>query len=84
LSSGFIDGELQYIIEFPFSVIFKQLKKQLPQKRTIGTYTRMASFNFSHYGNYSKIKVFYLNKQAIEKNIKYFNKNFYLFLIKHK
>ena len=84
LSSGFIDGELQYILEFPFSIVCQQLKKQLPKKRTIGTYTRMASFNFSHYGNYSKIKVFYLNKQAIEKNIKYFNKNFYLFLIKHK
>ena len=84
LSSGFIDGQLQYILEFPFGVVYKHLKEQVPQKRTVGTYTRMASFNFSHYGNYSKIKVFYLNKQAIEKNRKYFNKNFYLFLIKHK
>jgi len=44
----------------------------------------MASFNFSHYGGYPKIKIVYLNKPAIEKNRKYFNKNFYLFLIKHK
>lgn len=84
LSSGFIDGELQYILEFPFSIVYKQLKKQLPQKRIVGTYTRMATFNFSHYGNYSKIKIVYLNKQAIEKNKKYFNNNFYLFLIEHK
>lgn len=84
LPSEFIDGELQYILEFPFSIIYKQLKKQLPQKRIIGTYKRMASFNFSHYRDYSKIKIVYLNKQAVEKNRKYFNKNFYLFLIKHK
>ena len=82
LSSGFIDGELQYILEFPFNVVCKQLKKKLPKKRTIGTYTRMASFNFSHYKNYSEIKIVYLNKQAIEKNQKYFNKNLYHFLIK--
>ncbi len=84
LSSGFIDGELQYILEFPFSVISKKLKKQLPQKRVIGTYTRMASFNFSHYKNFPKIKIVYLNKQAVEKNKRYFNKNFYHFLINHE
>lgn len=84
LSSGFIDGELQYILEFPFEIVAKRLKKQLPEKRTIGTYTRMASFSFSHYGNYSKIKIVYLNKQSIEKNKKYFNKNLYLFLVKYE
>lgn len=84
LSSGFIDGELQYILEFPFSVVYKRLKKQLPEKRTVGTYTRMASFNFSHYADYPNIKVIYLNKQVIEKNRKYFNKNFYRFLIEHE
>jgi hypothetical protein len=84
LSSGFIDGQLQYILEFPFSIISKQLKQRVPQKRTIGTYTRMASFNFSQYGSYSKIKIIYLNKQAIEKNKKYFNGKFfnYLYTIK--
>ncbi len=84
LSSGFIDGELQYILEFPFSIVYKRLKKQIPKKRTVGTYTRMASFNFSHYKNGSKIKIVYLNKQAIKKNKKYFNKNLYSFLEKHK
>jgi hypothetical protein len=84
LSSGFIDGELQYILEFPFSIVYKRLKKQLPEKRTVGTYTRMASFNFSHYADYPNIKVIYLNKQVIEKNQKYFNKNFYRFLIEHE
>lgn len=82
LSSGFIDGELQYILEFPFDIVSKRLKKQLPKKRAIGTYTRMASFNFSHYVNYSKVKIVYLSKLSIEKNKKYFNKNFYIFLNK--
>lgn len=81
LSSGFIDGELQYILEFPFKAVYKRLKKQLPEKRTLGTYTRIASFNFSDYADYPNIKIIYLNKQSIEKNQKYFNKKFYLFLI---
>lgn len=80
LSSGFVDGELQYILEFPFKIICKRLKKQLPKKRVIGTYTRMVSFNFSHYADYPNIKTIYLNKQAVKKNRKYFNKNFYQFL----
>jgi len=83
LSSGFVDGELQYILEFPFVAVSEQLKKQLPEKRIIGTYTRMASFNFSHYVDCPTIKVIYINKQSIERNRKYFNKNFYNFLIKY-
>jgi len=83
-SWGIIDGELQYILEFPFSVVYKKLKQQLPKKRIIGTYKRMASFNFSHYKNYPKIKIVYLNKRTVEKNQKYFNKNLYSFLIERK
>lgn len=44
----------------------------------------MASFNFSHYKDYPNIKFVYLNKKAIEKNQRYFNKNFYSFLIEYK
>lgn len=84
LSSGFVDGELQYIMEFPFSAVYERLRKQLPEKRTVGTYTRMASFNFSHYADCSSIKIVYLNKGAIEKNQKYFNKYFYHFLMEQK
>jgi len=80
LSSGFIDGQLQYILEFPFGVVYKHLKEQVPQKRTVGTYTRMASFNFSHYENCKKIKIIYLDKQAIKKNKKYFNGKFFNYL----
>ena len=60
LSSGFIDGELQYIIEFPFSDVQDRLKEQVPEIRAAGTYTRMASFNYSHYSNSKNIKFCYL------------------------
>jgi hypothetical protein len=81
LSSGFIDGELQYIIEFPFSAVCKHLKQQLPKKRIVGTYTRMASFSFNHYEKSKVVKIIYLNRQTIEKNKKYYNGNFYNFLM---
>ncbi|HNE93835.1 MAG TPA: hypothetical protein PKI98_09680 [Chitinophagaceae bacterium] len=84
LSSGFIDGELQYIIEFPFKAVYNKLREQLPERRIVGTYTRMASFNFSHYSSYPVIKIIYLNKNAIERNQQYFNKKFYQFLIDSK
>lgn len=79
LSSGFIDGELQYILEFPFNIVYERLKKQLPKKRTAGTYTRTASFNFNHYGDFPKIKIVYLNKQSIEKNKSISIKTFIVF-----
>ncbi|MDR0972223.1 MAG: hypothetical protein LBM25_07560 [Bacteroidales bacterium] len=81
LTSGFIDGELQYILEFSFSAIYERLKLQVPENRTIGTYTRMAKFNFSHYKDHYSLKITYANKLSIEKNKKYFNKSLYSFLI---
>lgn len=81
LSSGFIDGELLYILEFPFPAIYQRLKSLLPKKRAIGTYKRSASFNFSHYENHPELKVIYLNKVSIEKNKRYFNAKFYKFLV---
>ncbi len=84
LSSGFIDGQLLYILEFPFSLISKHLKKQVPKNRTKGTYKRMASFNFNHYFGSKKIKVIYLNRTTVENNKKYFNLKFlkHLLIIK--
>jgi hypothetical protein len=80
LSSGFVDGQLLYVLEFAFSAIVKRLRKQLPENRQKGTYTRMANFNFSHYKD-EKIKTVYLNKDAVEKNKKYFNGKFYEYLM---
>jgi hypothetical protein len=35
LSSGFIDEELQYILEFPFKAVYERLKKQLPKNEQL-------------------------------------------------
>ncbi|MCD8528986.1 MAG: hypothetical protein LRY27_03265 [Chitinophagales bacterium] len=85
LSSGFIDGELQYIIEYPFVALKDRLETQLNKHfknkaREKGTYLRSASFTFIHYSNNNKLKTIYLNKEAVSKNEKYFNKQFFQFL----
>jgi hypothetical protein len=82
LISGFIDGELQYIIEYPFKSLKSRLDSQLPRKRIIGQYTRSASFTYEHYKDCKKLKILFLNNQAIIKNEKFFNKKFYTFLTK--
>lgn len=85
LCSGFVDGELHYIIEFPFSVIADRMKYNLDckfhGKRPDGVYLRSASFNFSHIEKSDLLKVVYINKDAIVRNEKFFNKKFYDFLI---
>jgi len=81
LSSGFIDGQLLYILEIPFNAIVKRLKEQLPEVRTTGEYTRYANFNYSHWGSSENINIIYINKNAIKINEKYFNKKFYSFLL---
>lgn len=80
LSSGFLDGELVYILEFPFSAISKRLQEQLPKVRKVGEYKRMANFNFSHYTKIKALKVIYLNKGTLLKSEKYFNRTFFKFL----
>lgn len=86
LCSGFVDGELQYIIEFPFSVIAPRMKDNLDAKfhgkRPEGVYLRSSSFNFSHIEKSpSLLKIIYSNKEAIKRNKKYFSKKFYDFFI---
>jgi hypothetical protein len=60
LSSGFVDGQLLYVLEFSFFSIANRLKSQLPEHRQKGTYKRMASFNFAHYKD-TPIKIVYCN-----------------------
>ena len=84
LPAGFLDGELIYILEFPFSAIYKRLKEQLPTKRKVGEYKRMASFNFSHFRGAKSLKVIHLNKESLLKAQRYFNKTFFEFLDSQK
>lgn len=82
LSSGFVDGQLLYILEFPFRAIAGRLGVRLPKKRIKGTYLRTAGFNFSHYKRAKNLKVIYVDKQAIGKNLKYLNQTFASYLLK--
>jgi hypothetical protein len=82
LCSGFIDGELQYILEFLFDAICGRLEQEL--KKLKGPYLRSATFNFSHYKNSKELKIVYINKMSIEQNKRFFNKKFYQFLMESK
>ena len=87
LTSGFIDGELIYILEFPFvcSSFTKHLKKQLdkrfPRGDKLGEFLRSANFIFEHYKNCKEFKIVYLDKDKLLKNKDNFTKNFYNFLM---
>ncbi len=94
LSSGFIDGELQYILEFPFAAIsdtlkdkliafYKKLNCTLEQSIDLtGQYLRTAAFSFKYYNAHEGLKIIYVNKIAIQANQKYFNKDIFNYLIK--
>lgn len=83
LCSGFVDGKLAYIVEFPFSSLKNRieacLEKQFPNReRKAGTYARSITFSFSHYKN-GEVDVKYcdfnlVNEQTVCSEIlKFFN-----------
>ena len=92
LVSGFVDGKLIYIIEFPFSNedFKKNLKAQLDnyfkeEKRETNHYLRSASFDFKDF-LFCKdgIKINYLlNKKELETYKTYFNSKFFEELAKY-
>jgi hypothetical protein len=64
LVSGFFDGRLVYILEFPFSsleeVIRHQLSRSIKGQRRPGQYLRSASFSFTHYKGSRELKIVYV------------------------
>ncbi len=88
LVSGFVDGELIYILEFPFSCfsfikkLKEQLQKRFPRGDKAGEFLRSAGFTFENYKRCQKLKVIYLKKETLEKHKKNLTKNFYEFLSK--
>ncbi|PIU15749.1 hypothetical protein COT20_01360 [bacterium (Candidatus Gribaldobacteria) CG08_land_8_20_14_0_20_39_15] len=88
LASGFVDGELIYVLEFPFNCpsfvkrLKIQIKKRFPNGDKSGEFLRSANFTFEHYKNYKELKVIYLEKEKLEKNKKYLTKKYYDFLFK--
>ena len=92
LVSGFIDGKLIYIIEFPFSCpdfmanLERQIKRwqnKLEGSRTIkGQFLRSATFDYRHYIKCPKLRiVFLLRKKELSKYEDYIINGFYEFLM---
>jgi hypothetical protein len=94
LVSGFIDGKLIYIIEFPFNcpTFVGRLEKQIEKwqeklrgsKTTKGQFLRSATFNYKHFIKCPQLKIiFLLKKKELSKYKNYIAKDFYNFLIKN-
>lgn len=88
LISGFVDGELIYVLEFPFGCpsfvkrLKIQLKKRFPSGDKLGEFLRSANFTFEHYKNCKELKVVYLEKDKLEKHKKQLVQKYYDFLLK--
>lgn len=88
LISGFVDGELIYVLEFPFnhpSFVKRlkiQLKKRFPNGDKSGEFLRSANFTFEHYKNCKELKIIYLEKDKLEKHKKQLTQKYYDFLSK--
>lgn len=88
LVSGFVDGRLIYIIEFPFSCpsfsdnLKKQLMKRFPGGKDISTeYLRSASFHYRHFIDCEDLKIIYIaSKNELVKYKQYIVKDFYSYL----
>ncbi len=88
LVSGFVDGKLIYIIEFPFccenfTINFEiQLQKAFPNGREAGKYLRSCRFDYKNFILDQQTKfVFLLNKEEIKDYEQYFDRNFYKILM---
>ncbi len=83
--SGFVDGRMIYLMEFPFNHssfldrLYQVLLKRFPEREDIkGQYLRSATFTFNHYKD-ADIRVIYIVNDLI--NYKsYIEKNLFNFL----
>jgi hypothetical protein len=91
LVSGFVDGKLIYIIEFPFvfSDFVKNLEMKIKRwqrklkgsKSTEGQFLRSADFDYKDFIKSPNLKIVYLlNKDELTKYESYISKSFYKFL----
>jgi len=89
LVSGFVDGKLIYIIEFPFNCktfvekLNLQLQKRFPTGDITGEFLRSANFSYKDYISCKeKNIIFLLPKGELEKYKENIVKGFYEFLLK--
>ncbi len=91
LVSGFVDGKLIYIIEFPFNspdfvknleIKIQKWQKKLKGSKSIkGQFLRSADFDYKDFVKSPNLKIVYLlNKDELAKYKSYIYKNFYEFL----
>ncbi len=87
LISGFIDGRLFYIFEFPFNHLGfitrlrSKLDRILPNGDEINKYLRSADFDFKNYADCPNLRIIYLiSKDELDKNRNYFSREFFKFL----
>jgi len=87
LVSGFVDGRLIYILEFPFkcesfvSKLRSQLLKRFPKGDLPGEFLRSAHFNYKDYINCKDLRVvFCLPRNELRKYKKKIVRGFYEFL----
>jgi hypothetical protein len=91
LSSGFIDGKLIYILEFPFntksfvSKLRRQLTRRFPKgKDRSGQFLRSANFTFKDYMESRHVKLIYVPKrEVLERYKKYISRDLLEFLLSH-
>ncbi|GIV29626.1 MAG: hypothetical protein KatS3mg028_0692 [Bacteroidia bacterium] len=94
LVSGFIDGRLIYIIEFPFNSpdFVENLKNKIEKwqnklkgsNSTKGQFLRSADFDYKDFIHSPDLKFIYLlNKKELSKYKSYISKGFYEFLEKN-
>lgn len=85
LVSGFVDGRLICLLEFPFkcpgilATFKRQLEKHYGSSKTVG-YLRGAGFNFKDYKDCKELKVVHLDKKGLRENKNSFTRGFYEFL----
>src|SRR3989338_6799792 len=83
LISGFVDGQLIYVLEFPFSFrqfsrrLKIQLNRQFPRGDQLGRFLRSANFTFEHYKNCPDLKTVYLKDEKLDELKINFTKKFY-------
>lgn len=90
LISGFVDGKLIYILEFPFgfTIFTKHLKEQLRRrfkedKDITGQFLRSANFDYKYFIDCPHLRIVYLlNKLKLKEYKPYIVRSFYEFLEK--
>jgi len=88
LVSGFVDGKLIYILEFPFNCEFfvsklkRQLNRRFPDGDVTGQFLRSANFDYRDFVKCKDLRVvFCLPKTELEKYRNNIVKGFYEFLM---